>query len=167
MKALRILWIGLATLFLAGSVVASETKAGTGFDRLKSLAGEWEGKTADGKAAVLKSRLVSGGSALEETLEVTGEPSMVTVYHLDGGRLMVTHYCSSGNQPRMVTDNSGGDGKRLAFHYLDATNLTSADAGHMHKLVIGFQDADHFTQEWTWHDKGQEKTEVIAFARKK
>ncbi len=165
MKTLRILSIGLATLFLAGRLGAAEMKGG--FDRLKSLAGEWEGKSASGKSVALKSRLVSGGSAIEETLEPAGEPAMVTVYYPDGGRLMVTHYCSAGNQPRMVTENAGGDGKRLAFAYLDATNLSSADAGHMHRLVIGFQDADHFTQEWTWREKGQEKTEVMSFARKK
>jgi len=166
MKTLRILAIGLAALLLAGRARAAETKGSTGFDGLKSLVGEWEGKSADGKTAVLTSRLVSGGSAIEETLNVTGEPSMLTVYHVDGARLMVTHYCSSGNQPRMVTENAGNAG-HLTFHYLDATNLASKDSGHMKQLAVSVQDADHFTQEWTWAEKGQEKTELIHFTRKK
>jgi len=32
-----------------------------------------------------------------------GQPKeMTTIYHLDGGQLVLAHYCSLGNQPHMV-----------------------------------------------------------------
>jgi len=37
----------------------------------------------------------------------------------------------------------------------------------MRKLVVMFGDKDHFTQEWTWREKGKETTVVIHFERSK
>jgi hypothetical protein len=37
----------------------------------------------------------------------------------------------------------------------------------MRKLVVKFQDADHFTQEWTHRKDGKEETGVFRYARKK
>jgi len=34
-------------------------------------------------------------------MESMEHESMVTMYHLDKGRVMMTHYCSAQNQPRM------------------------------------------------------------------
>jgi hypothetical protein len=34
-------------------------------------------------------------------------------------------------------------------------------------LVLTFEDQDHFSQEWTWREKGKEKTVVIHFERSK
>jgi hypothetical protein len=50
---------------------------------------------------------------------------------------------------------------------VDVTNLSASDAGHMRKLVVTFGDKDHFTQEWTWREKGKETTVVIHFERSK
>ncbi len=47
----------------------AESKPGSKFDKLKSLAGEWEGKSKDGKPVILSYKLVSGDSALVETLQ--------------------------------------------------------------------------------------------------
>ena len=46
----------------------------------------------------------AGGSAVQET-QFPGTPmEMVSVYHLDGADLVMTHYCVLGNQPRMKAD---------------------------------------------------------------
>ena len=86
--------------------------------------------------------------------------AMVTMYHLDGDRLMMTHYCSLGNQPRMRAKKMAKDDKTLSFAFVDATNLTSPKDSHMHNLVFAFKDDDHFAQEWTMWKEG--KTEHIA-----
>jgi len=56
----------------------------------------------------------------------------------------------------------------FAFKFLDATNLSSPDAGHMRDLVVTLVDKNHLTQQWTWHEKGNEdKWDVFKFSRKK
>ena len=98
-------------------------------------------------------------------MDVPGEMDMVTVYHPDGDGVLATHYCSVGNQPRMRSGPGSGD--KLVFDFVDATNLSSPDGLHMRKLVVAFQDADHFTQEWTSRSKGKDETGRFAFTRRK
>ena len=47
-------------------------------------------------------RLVSNGTTLMETMDSGHDTSMVTMYHVDGSRILATHYCAAGNQPRMA-----------------------------------------------------------------
>ena len=138
-----------------------------GFERMKPLAGQWTGTSSEGKPVVISYALVSDGSALVERIHTGSEPGMVTVYHPDGDRLMMTHYCSLHNQPRMRTKPVPGEGGRLEFDFVDATNLPSPDAMHMHRLVVTFQDEDHFAQEWTWREGGKEGTVVFRLERMK
>src|SRR5512139_37155 len=135
------------------------------FEKMKSLVGEWKGTSADKKPATVTYTLVSDNSALMEKLAMGGESDMVTMYHPDGDHLMMTHYCSAHNQPRMRSQAVAAGSKNITFDLVDVTNLSSPDAGHMMKLVVTFADKDHFTQEWTWTQKGKEKTEVIHFER--
>jgi hypothetical protein len=137
------------------------------FERMKSLVGEWKGTSADKMPSTVTYTLVSDNSALMERLAMSGESEMVTMYHPDGDRLMLTHYCSAHNQPRMLSQAVAPGSKSITFDFLDITNLSATDAGHMRKLVVTFVDEDHFTQEWTWREKGKENTVVINFERKK
>src|SRR5690242_19181389 len=73
------------------------------FDRIKALAGEWEGTAhvPDGKGfpATATVRVVSAGSAV---MMITGPGTpheMVTMFHRDDAALVATHYCSAMNQP--------------------------------------------------------------------
>ena len=135
------------------------------FEKMKSLVGEWKGTSADNKPATVTYTLVSDNSALMEKLAMGGESEMVTMYHPDGDHLMMTHYCSAHNQPRMRSQAVAAGSKNITFDLVDVTNLSSPDAGHMKKLVVTFADKDHFTQEWTWTQNGKERTEVIRFER--
>jgi hypothetical protein len=139
------------------------------FERLKSLEGEWEGTHGEGQKAWSSFRVVSNGSMLLETHKsATEDYSMVTTYYVDNGRLMMTHFCGAGNQPRMVAEEISPDGKRMAFRLQDVTNLTSSAAGHMRALEIGLVDADHYTEQWTWREKGKdEPAEVFKLRRKR
>ena len=118
--------------------------------------------------AVLILLLNSGCASLfheKERLAMGSESEMVTIYHPDGDRLMMTHYCSAHNQPRMRSQSVSTEIKNITFDLVDVTNLSAPDAGHMKKLVVTFADRDHFTQEWTWAQNGKERTEVIKFER--
>ncbi len=169
----KILVFSLAAfLFVEGlSLAASTTKPAIksipDFERMKSLVGEWQGRSAKGTPAQISYSLVSDNSALMERLTMGKESEMITMYHPDGARLMMTHYCSAHNQPRMRAEAAPVESKSIVFNLLDITNLSAPDAGHMKKLVVTFDDKDHFTQEWTWSEKGKEGTEVIHYERKR
>ncbi|HKV94331.1 MAG TPA: hypothetical protein VJW20_17415 [Candidatus Angelobacter sp.] len=138
--------------------------AGAAFDSLKGLTGQWQVKDPSGKMQTITWQLISGGSVLMESME---EESMVTMYHVDKDHLMLTHYCSAHNQPRMQGQVSD-DGKTFTFDFLDATNLASPADPHMHKLVLTILDKDHFTEKWFFSINGKDNDHgVLQFTRKK
>jgi hypothetical protein len=151
----------------AGSGMAPMSKTLPEFEKMKSLVGEWQGKSSDGTTAKVTYALVSDNSALMEKLVMGGESEMVTMYHPDGDHLMMTHYCSAHNQPRMRSQRVPAEIKNIIFDLVDVTNLSTPDAGHMKKLVLTFVDQDHLAQEWIWTEKGKESAVVIRFERKK
>ena len=167
MTAKRALLVAASSLVLVAGSALGQAPANAGFEKLKTLIGQWEMTTPDGMHGAVKYELVSDGSAVLE--RISGDKhamDMVTVYHADGPRLVMTHYCSAGNQPRMRSEPAAGEVKKLEFHFLDVTNLASPEAGHMHDLTVSFEDANHFTQEWHWLDHGKEHVSVFHWTRK-
>ncbi len=164
MKSVR---IGLSILLLAtASVAFSQTAAQKSFDQLKSLAGTWEGKNSQGDALQVTFKSTSGGSAVMSEISGHGQDDMVTMFHLDGPDcLLMTHYCGSGNQPRMLAGASP-DAKTISFNFFDVTNLASPDAGHMERLVVTVLDANHHIEEWHFADHGKDMKEVFDLRRK-
>jgi hypothetical protein len=159
----------LAAVALAAPAAAQmehNFKPSPAFSQLTPLAGEWEGQNSAGKTVTASYQVVSGGTALLERLRTGDEPEMLTVYTPDGDHVAVTHFCSSGNQPQMRTVALGGDAKTFSFTFVRATNLPTPETGHMHHLTVTLQDKDHFTQEWTWQEKGTGHTAVFHFTRK-
>ena len=84
-------------------------------------------------------------------------PPMITLYYLDGSRLLLTHYCMVGNQPRMQAQNYDANARELKFQFLDATNLSSPSAAHMHNATFRFIDDQHFKSAWDFYDGGKPK----------
>lgn len=160
-RYISFLLIVIVACFLATELNAQSSDT---FDKLKALEGNWKGMN-NGKPVEISYELMSGGSALVETLMPKDEPSMVTVYHLDGNNLMMTHYCSAGNQPRMMADDSSGDDNELNFEFVEATNLNNDNEGHMVGLKIIFDDHDHFQQVWTWSEGGKQMPGNFEFER--
>lgn len=149
MKRMLIVMVCLA----AGA--AAQSKSHPGFDKLRTLVGLWEGKNSRGDAARVTYAMTSGNSVIMETINPVKESAMVSMYHLDGDRLMMTHYCSAGNQPRMRAGHVSADAREITFTFHDATNLPNPDAGHMVGLTLTFQSKDRITQVWTYREKGK------------
>lgn len=140
----------------AAGDAAGGTATARAFERLKSLAGQWHGQTGTGQAATLTYTVIAGGhTVMEEYRAGAAEQAMYTLYHLDGDRLMLTHYCVSNNQPRMQADLSGAPDE-LRFAFFDATNLSDPNDGHMHRAMIRFHDDDHISNTWTFRAKGED-----------
>jgi hypothetical protein len=138
------------------------------FDTMKSLTGNWEGKNSMGAPVQVSYHLTAGGSALMSDIqaEIQGRhEDMITMIHMDGNRLLLTHYCGAGNQPRMLASASP-DGKTVTFDFLDATNLASPDAGHMYRVVFTIIDGNHHTEEWRFRDHGKEIVERFDLQKK-
>ena len=169
MKRLTLLSASAAILVLALSsgATAGDAKGQVGFDKLKTLVGEWEGQAEDGSSRAASYELISGGTALMETLKAESEAPMVTIYHLDDDRVALTHYCTGNNQPRMQTEPLAGDPKVLDFMFTGGTNLNSTDHAHISGLVVTFQDKNHFTQKWTWKETSKDHFTTVHFTRKK
>jgi hypothetical protein len=153
----------IAALTLATAAVAAQTDAQKAFTTIKSLPGTWEGNSAMGPVKVTF-KTTSGGSAVMS--EILGKEDMISMFNLDGpGRLLMTHYCAVGNEPRMEASVSP-DGKVITFNYVDATNLASPDAAHMHRMVLTLIDENHHTEEWMFVDHGKEHKELFDLHRK-
>jgi len=136
-----------------GVAVSDEQKA---FDKLKTLAGSWVGRlttfpqepSVDGNFAHFSLRVTSLGNALVHEMSISGRPDHpVTMFYLDGDRLVLTHYCDAGNRPRMVRKVSP-DGNTLEFDFLDLSG--GNQHGHMHHAVFTFIDENHHTEDWTY-----------------
>ena len=170
-KSILAVWAALSCLAGAGyagdPTHAAPARTNAIFESLKPLVGGWQGTSSEGKPVTISYALVSDNSALVETIGAGTDHEMVTVYYPDGDHLMMTHYCSLHNQPRMrATAPPAGSG-RLPFEFVDATNLSSPDAMHMHRLVVTLVDKDHFVQEWTWKHGEKEGTVAFRLERKK
>ena len=165
--------IAVSLVVLLASLAAAHTAhaqsgAQQSFDSIKALSGNWEGKTQMSDPVQVSFRLTAGGSAVmsEIVSHMNGKSEdMITMFNMDGDRLLLTHYCEAGNQPRMKATASA-DGKTVTFDFLDATNLSSADAPHMHRVVFSFIDGNHHTEEWHFAVGGKEMVETFDLQKK-
>jgi hypothetical protein len=145
--ALSVALISLSTLAFA------QSDAQKSFDKLKTLAGSWQG-AYEGKPMQATLRVTSMGNAIVHEMKGSGPDDPITMFYLDGDRLLLTHYCDAGNRPRMVGKMSP-DGKTLEFDFLDVGNYSSSQGGHMQHAVFTFIDADHHTEDWTFMLEGK------------
>lgn len=127
------------------------------FDKLKSLVGTWKG-TADmgGDKPVEVTNtfeLTSNGSAILEKVCAGSPHEMTSVYCAEDGKLIMTHYCSVGNHPKMNLLKSSDN--EMDFAMKGISGLGSAKEMHMHGMNIVWKDANHITESWTMYVNGK------------
>jgi hypothetical protein len=166
-KMLRIGVFLSAMLTVCGAKAFANEKAigSLAFDQLKTLVGEWEG-TSSGAPVKITYTLVSGGTALMERMQPGKEAEMITMYSVDGDKILVTHYCSEGNQPSMKTETLKALASKYSFSLVSVSGLKQPNAGHMTGLVLTLLDKNHFKQEWSYIEKGRTNTNLFEFTRK-
>jgi hypothetical protein len=166
MKTARTVVLTIALLSAISALAQSPSQKS--FDLVKSLAGSWEGKNQIGDPIQVSFRSTAGGSAVvsEIVSQMQGkQEDMISMIHMDGNRLLLTHYCAAGNQPRMRASLSP-DGKSINFEFLDATNLSSPEAPHMRSVSFTFVDANHHIEEWHFQAPGKEIVEKFDLRKK-
>jgi hypothetical protein len=161
--SLFFLLLGISTVAFAQSEAQKPvpTEAQKSFQKLKSLAGTWEGKVTltppqpqfnSDKPSIVTMRITSRGNALVHEIQEAGVPDdptkydhPVTMFYLDEGKLTLTHYCDAGNRPRMVATTLL-DGK-IDFEFAD---ISGNPKYHMHHSTFTILDANHHVEEWTF-----------------
>jgi hypothetical protein len=126
------------------------------FERVKDLAGDWQGKTTmhgQTENAKVRYEVIAGGSAVLET-QFAGTPyEMASVYFADGNTVKVTHYCMMGNRPTLTLKQSTP--QLLSFEVLNHDGLTKATEDHMHSLTLHLDpDNKKLTEEWVSSKNG-------------
>lgn len=142
---------------------SSASVAAAQFKQLKTLAGEWRGTGTHGEEvteAIISYKITAAGSVVMETMAAGTEYEMITMYHLNGEDLMLTHYCALRNQPRMKAAPSA-DTSAIAFNYIDGTNMASDQVQHMHSLTFDFLGEDEIKAVWSMHADGAEHSQAI------
>ncbi len=160
------------TLAIAAEMEHEHTgMAPSALDPLKKLEGEWTGKAGptggDKMDASVIYHVTADGSAVMETLFRGTPHEMVTMYTLDKGALVLTHYCDAHNQPHMKA-RKGGAANELAFDFAGGANINPAKDQFMHNAKVVFVDDDHLHSEWTsWKAGKPGSTMVFELERKK
>jgi len=149
----------------AGAEPAARSDA---FEQMKSLAGEWQADLP-GYGQILDSiRLVSKGTAVEETLGVPSD-NEVSLYTRDGQRLLLTHFCAltpDGHVARLESSALERSPGQLELTLVSVSNLRARAAPHMRRVLITFIDHDHFSEQWTKTEKGVDTVFDLRFARR-
>jgi len=145
-------------------VAGAETAAENSFHQLAALEGKWAGKGSEGQPIEVSFRMTAGGSALMSEIHGHGPENMITMFHMDDDRLIMTHYCGVGNQPRMKVISA--DAKSVTFEFFDGTNIAPG-GGHMQHVTFSQPDANHHTEEWVFVDHGAEHRETFTLERAK
>jgi hypothetical protein len=128
------------------------------FEQFKKLEGAWKGKSTKGWEEIVNFKTIAKGTVvIESSFDAHPNETMMTMFHMDGERLMLTHFCVAKNQPRLVATSFSDDGKTITFTFLDGGNLPSRDRGHMDKALYKFIDDKHVSTQWTWYQDGKEK----------
>ena len=161
MKTIQV--FSVIVLSLAVGIVGAETPTHepyTGspeFERIKQLAGTWRGKSVmQGKKQdiTITYRVTSAGSAVVARHFPDTPNEMVSVYHDDGGKLSMTHYCALKNQPIMGLKNATTN--TIKLEYTNGINIDQDKDAHMRSLIITFVDDNRIVEQWSMFKGGKE-----------
>jgi hypothetical protein len=164
---MRLFSLGVAMLLAAdgGSPTSVRTDP---FEKMKALVGEWQADLPGFGKITSSIRLVSNGTALEETLGTPAD-NEISIYTPSDSRVLLTHVCAmtpDGHVVRLRTLQLGTDPRVLEFLPVDSSNLHKPEAPHMRRVVIAFIDRDHFSEEWTKTEGRKDTVFELKFVRR-
>jgi len=132
---------------------------------LANLQGCWVGKRAgDGLGAKVTYELGSDKTALLETIWIEKNPTMYTMYYLDGNVAMAHHFCSYGNQLQMKSESLDKP-ETLSFKLTGSSNMPSPEMNHVFSIKFTFLGEDRFDVLWGLHHNGRDIPQLYHFTR--
>ena len=127
----------------------------------KSLAGDWDGSSTDsqhGTYPAASFRVMAAGSAVVETV-LQGRPNeMESIFHMDDGNLLLTHYCALQNAPVLRFEPTDEPGL-LKFVFHGGTNFDPAVDAHFHEGTFKVRDANTVETTFVVHAGGEAQPE--------
>lgn len=166
----------LATMLMA-NCVATETQEHSmneddalAFEEFKKLSGTFLEVEGEGKPARIEYSLISKGTALKERwIMPAGDygpegKEELTVFHMDNGVLVATHYCAVGIHPTMVLDPESPSGK---YNFIPRTisNLASLDQSHNSAFGYTFEDSRTVLRSEQWTISGETSVSYLRMMR--
>jgi hypothetical protein len=149
MPTLLILLLAPAAFVFAQSnppkTAGPQSDAKKAFEKLKTLAGSWEGTIGDLSTQVTI-RVTSHGAAIMHDAFMAST-NKITMIYLEGDRLLLTHYGGEGNRPRFEGKLTA-DGKSIEFTFLDVAGGTQR--GLMKRMAFNIVDGDNHIVEVTY-----------------
>lgn len=152
----------LAWMALAPGAASAQTPshAAAAFDTIRSLQGQWT-ITRDGKPrpTVMTYDIGSRGSIVTEQFG-----RELSVFYLDGNRLLMTHFCNAENQPRLQLRVAAKPGV-LDFVMYDITGLHDPKAAHVQEAIYQIIDARTVRLSMVWIGEGTGAPEEYTLSR--
>jgi len=135
--------------------------AASAFAAMKTLDGAWEGLVStdwpqsgfDGVHIRVRMHLTSSGHALTHEMRDATKPETaaymgdVTVFYLEGGRILANHYCDADNRV-FLQSKPDSDARMIAF---DITGITgNIKFGYLRDGIFHLGDPNHHIETWTF-----------------
>ena len=132
--------------------------ASTAFEFLRTLAGDWErsGGAHDhgGDSHRVIFKTTAAGSSVMETMFPGEEMEMISMYHMDGNTLLLTHYCALHNAPILKFEKSDKPGE-IKFVFHGGTNFDPKVDAHVHEGVLRIKDANTLESSFVGYANGK------------
>ncbi len=132
--------------------------ANSAFAFLKTLAGDWErsGGAHDhgGNSHKVIFRNTAADSSVMETMFPGEDMEMISIYHRDGDKLLLTHYCALQNAPIMKFEKSDKPGE-IKFVFEGGTNFDPKVDAHVHEGVLRIKDANTLESSFVSYANGK------------
>ena len=155
MRKLTLLIILLATAAVASpqqmpppKTSVPQSDAQKAFEKMKTLTGSWDGTVMSIPINFTIRAASSGTAILHEGNTEKGPPNHeITMFYVEGDRLLGTHYCDAGNRVRWEGKMSP-DGKTIEFSFLDVAGSTKG--GLLKRMMFTMIDANKHVVEFTF-----------------
>ena len=141
------------TVFLGGEL--------TPFEVFQSLKGSWSIQAGDKKLPFQMTYDVGSNATI--VTEQFGKE--LSVFYIDGGSFLMTHFCNRGNQPRLKLKSSSPAG-RYEFEMFDITNQKEASDAHVQKIIYEILDPQHMNLEIIWKKGAGEESEKYVLTKR-
>jgi hypothetical protein len=182
---MRAIVVACALVVMGGIARADQPKTGTelggpqavvydassAFDFIKTLGGEWvragddehaHGSTSKGTIF----RVTAAGSSVLETIFPGQDSEMLTIYHMDGDKLLLTHYCALQNAPILRFEKSDKPGE-IKFVFHGGTNFDPASDMHVHEGVMRIKDANTIESTFVAFSDGKARPMIHSTMKRK
>lgn len=156
-----VLGTGLSTVRAAATPGLDDKAA---FAKLKSLAGNWTGPKMMGHRMNTNIRVIAGGSTVVATFFPGTSMEMISVYYLSDNKLVQTHYCMLGNQPRMKFNSKKSTADTLVFDFAGGDNI-GRSTKHMHAETLRLVGKNKIESTCMGSDKGKCETHTTTLVR--